>query len=318
MFRRRSSVSRPLASLLTAAAVALPLLLTPAPAFAADLPKCVAPPRQVGTLDPNVPEAPAPDEGPQMDRDQMLSFVAGGETPYGLDGNPHVYTNAQGRLAVGIGFELDGPDAQRMIESVGADYAAIRSGSKVLTPFQIRVLFDVQITAAETYLRARVPSLDSLSGNRVAALVDVMFDAGPDRFDDLEFRAMINAVSQGQYSVAAMQLKRSEWAGEASFRAKYDADLLTSAILCYVPVPSTPTWFPKRDPLVDERIKALTNGAAYVSGMIANGGHTSPTYFQKYFKSEQTCEATFSVETHGTSVDLVISIECRSSASPTR
>ncbi|MET9480417.1 hypothetical protein [Streptomyces sp. NPDC006638] len=303
MVRRRSSARRPLAALLVAAVAALPLLLTPAPAFATPLPACVT--SGSGQVDP---DAPAGDEGTQMTREQALSFVASRESSNGLDGDPHVHKNPQGRLTVGIGFDLDSPDARDLLDAVGADYDDVRSGAQDLRPDQIRFLFEVRFTAAEKALQTLIPGFDSLSGNRRAALMDVMFDAGPGQFNALTFKAMVNAVSQGQYSAAATQLQRTAWASQVGYRAKYDADMLRSGILCYSP-PPVGVWWPNTNPIDDWRVGVMIDGYLHLPGGVVIG-RPGGGAIQNFFKPEETCEATYLVIVNTTSIDIVTVMSC--------
>ena len=70
---------------------------------------------------------------------------------------------------------------------------------------------------ADAAARALFPTFDSLTDNRKAALVNMAFNLGQERF--AEFHATIAAVTAGDYDAAADDMAASAWAGQVGDRA---------------------------------------------------------------------------------------------------
>ncbi|MFI7609422.1 glycoside hydrolase family protein [Micromonospora sp. NPDC049366] len=218
-----------LAMLLFGATVLAPVALTPSPALAyvVDCSATGGPGPQPG-LPGDEPEEPQ--QGQQMTPEEMRAFVASHESPNGLAGNPHVYIDTKGHPTVGVGFNLDRPDARDLLTKVGANYDAVRAGTQDLTPHQIATLFEADFVAAAATVQRYIYNFDSLTPSRQAVLIDMAFNLGPAGFRG--FRNMINAVNVGNWEAAARAMSQSLWATQVGIRAVQDIKLMRQGAMC--------------------------------------------------------------------------------------
>lgn len=154
-----------------------------------------------------------------------------------------VYLDTQGIPTVGIGFNLERPDAREIITKIGADYDAVCNGA-ALSQDQIRALFDLSFAPILSEARASLASgvYDFLSDARRFVICDLVFNLGPDGW--LSFvttRALINQAQQAKdredtvaahvlFRQAANHLLQSAYARQVGNRAKRNAAMLASSV----------------------------------------------------------------------------------------
>ncbi|WP_066956620.1 hypothetical protein [Streptomyces lushanensis] len=230
MSRYRSRLFRLLAAALAASALAVvPVVTTPA-AAATGCPPRTTPPKFPNPTDP-APEAPVP---PQMTMEEIKAYVAGHHSANGVKGDPHVYISAQGHPTVGVGFNLDRPDAPALLAAVGADYNAVRNGTQNLTSFQIITLFEADFNAAITTLEQIFPDLwYTLLPNRRAVLIDMMYTMGTTDFSYATL--FIAAVRAETWPLANQALFKTDYAAQFKTQASENAEILRDGANCKAP-----------------------------------------------------------------------------------
>ncbi|MFG1989905.1 glycoside hydrolase family protein [Actinoplanes sp. NPDC048988] len=187
-----------------------------------------------------VPDEPEEQDGPQMTPEEMRAFVARHESPYGLQGNPHVYNDTKGIPTVGVGFNLNRSDAREKIAAVGANYDAVRAGTQNLTQQQITTLFEADYLGAVKTVQRHIRTFATLSSTRQAVLVDMAFNLGPAGF--AAFKNLINAVNTGNWEAAARAMTSSLWYQQVKTRGVQDVKLMRQGAVCEpVDMPPAPT-----------------------------------------------------------------------------
>ena len=139
---------------------------------------------------------------------------------------PHVYmdTAAPANPTVGIGFNLNRPDAATALDGVGADYTKVRAGTADLTADQANRLFAQDMPAARARAAAFFPGLASLAPARQAVLIDMAFNIKPAKLAGfVKFKAALTA---GDWATASREMLHSDWAGQTKSRAIEDAGMM--------------------------------------------------------------------------------------------
>ncbi len=121
----------------------------------------------------------------------------------------HVYMDTEGHPTVGIGFNLDRPQAKREIEALGLDYDKVRTGAQDLTDGQIDQLFSKTTDEAISGARQAVTNFDDIPEDKQVVLVDMVFNLGVGKFS--KFRKTIDAVEKEDWLQAALEMKDSAW-----------------------------------------------------------------------------------------------------------
>ncbi len=138
-----------------------------------------------------------------------------------------VYPDSLGNPTIGKGFNLARGDAREILDSVGADYAAVMSGSP-LTQAQVDQIFALTLRVATAQAIALVPSWEALSETRQAVLTDMCFEMGALGLS--KFHGMLAAIEAQDWNRAAAEMLNSEWARQVPHRAKDDAELMICAL----------------------------------------------------------------------------------------
>ena len=107
------------------------------------------------------------------------------------------YHCTAGKLTIGVG---------RNLEDVG------------LSPYEINVLLENDITRSEADCKALFPSYDTLSDNRKAVLINMAFNLGKDRLS--KFQMFRGAVMAKAWEQAATEMLNSQWAKQVGPRAQ--------------------------------------------------------------------------------------------------
>ncbi len=144
-----------------------------------------------------------------------------------------VYLDTEGNRTIGVGFNLDRPDAAERIKRIRAvtprpwvSRATILAGDK-LRDDQIEALLDVDLTDTIADLVTLFPRFDEMPKRVQLALIDLRFNCGP-----AGFRTFVNTLKSfaaGEYHDAAKRLSGSRWAQQVGPRARRVIGMLRGA-----------------------------------------------------------------------------------------
>ncbi len=140
---------------------------------------------------------------------------------------PQVYVDSVGHPTVGVGFNLDRPDARARVAQVGADYDQVRLGATDLTDEQIQQLLDWDLYDA-------VQGSDDVFGywydyfpeGPQLAIADMIYNMGEGTF--LQFAKTIRDIWGGDFLGASAEMLNSRWAAQVGARATDDSALMQS------------------------------------------------------------------------------------------
>ena len=130
----------------------------------------------------------------------------------------HVYTCTAGHPSIGVGFNLDRPDARARLSAVGADYDAVRAGRADLTDEQVDRLLDGTLAEAITGASGLVSGFADLPDAAQAVLVDMVFNLGAAGVR--KFRRMLAAVARRDWLAAAAEMESSLWFRQVGRRGR--------------------------------------------------------------------------------------------------
>ena len=115
------------------------------------------------------------------------------------------YLCPAGKLTIGYGHNLDDNGIPQFIADELLKYDMQKAHDDLVSIF-------------------KYPLDDLITDNRYAALLDMMFNLGKPTF--LEFKKMITAIKQGDWSKAADELKDSAYYKQVGNRAKVNENIL--------------------------------------------------------------------------------------------
>ena len=140
----------------------------------------------------------------------------------------HVYLDTKNIPTVGIGFNLQRPDAPRLLQSVGANYQAVLSGQAVLTDVQIYALFENDLSSAITQAQQKISNYNDLAQPRQFVVVDMIFNMGSGTDGFGGFVNTIAYIESGDFGQAATNMTLSDWYHQVGNRAKRDVSMMRS------------------------------------------------------------------------------------------
>ncbi|MGH9343650.1 MAG: glycoside hydrolase family protein [Terriglobia bacterium] len=135
-----------------------------------------------------------------------------------------VYTDTMGHPTIGIGFNLDRPDALQKIAALGLDYAKVRAGQQSLTMDQANQLFAGDVNTAVSAARIILPAFDSLPGAAQMVIADMIFNLGPRGF--AAFTRTIGAFETQNWGMAAVEMTQSTWYTQTGQRSRGDVQVI--------------------------------------------------------------------------------------------
>lgn len=137
-----------------------------------------------------------------------------------------VYLDSKGHPTIGIGFNLNRGDAERVMSSVGANYKAILSGQEKLTLKQIISLYQNDVQNAISDARQFVNNFDKLPKNAKLVLIDMAFNMGLPTLRG--FQNMKAALENYDFKSAANEMINSDWYGQTGNRSKKLVSIMQS------------------------------------------------------------------------------------------
>ena len=134
------------------------------------------------------------------------------------------YYDTKGNLTVGIGFNLNDSNNQKVLRKLNIRKEDL---SKGLNDNQIKALFDESMKIAKADALKYLPNLYSHPVQVQNAIIDMSFNLGYNRLN--KFTELRKSLMNKDYKTAANNMLKSLWAKQVGKRATYLADLVRSA-----------------------------------------------------------------------------------------
>ena len=129
-----------------------------------------------------------------------------------------VYFDTTGNRTIGVGFNLERKDAERILRSVGANYQDVVRGEYELSKHQMRLLFEHDLKTVENQARRAISNYDELGDVRQRVVCDMLFNLGMTGF--LRFKQTRQHIEAKEWRSAAKDMLQSKWARQVGGRAK--------------------------------------------------------------------------------------------------
>ncbi len=138
-----------------------------------------------------------------------------------------VYIDTEGHPTIGIGYNLDGPDARRTLTALGLDFEQVRAGRQTLTGSQIDRLFERTIAEAINGAKRQVKNFDSLPPEVKTVVVDMVYQMGETGFR--QWKQTRDAINRADYARAADLVAKTPYAKKYEGRASDHVAMLRKA-----------------------------------------------------------------------------------------
>ena len=125
----------------------------------------------------------------------------------------HVYKDTKGIPTVGIGFNLNDKNNQRLLVKYGITSKDLKKG---LSDIQIKQLYKESVSKAIKDAKLFVSNFDKLPSNVQLAFIDLSFNLGSHKLN--QFVKFKNALLANNYKLAAHHLKDSAWYNQVGHR----------------------------------------------------------------------------------------------------
>jgi|GEM_PF-1042578 len=123
---------------------------------------------------------------------------------------------------IGVGYNLNKPEARGEIEALGLDYDKVRKGEQALTDEQVNILYRDDIAKAILSARRFLPNFDQQPTEVKTVIVDMAFNLGETRLR--KFKKFRKALENNNYQEAAEEMKNSRWYHQVGNRAKRNVE----------------------------------------------------------------------------------------------
>lgn len=129
-----------------------------------------------------------------------------------------VYDDSRFIPTIGIGFNLNNPNARGRLKSLGVDYDDIIAGDATLTKEQIHYLFKQDVNTALNNARKFLPSFDKQPDKIKIVLIDMSFNLGLTKLN--QFVNFRKALTDRDYLKAVDDMVDSRWYHQVGNRSK--------------------------------------------------------------------------------------------------
>lgn len=137
------------------------------------------------------------------------------------------YTDTQGKVTVGVGYNLDSKGANKIVGSLGINYHDLKANKVRLTHEQVYALYLYSFTKSIEGARSSVSTYDTLLFRVQCIFADMVFNMGLSSFR--EFKKMIKAAEQLDYAGIAREMKDSKWFKQSHRAEPYCREVLALA-----------------------------------------------------------------------------------------
>jgi GH24 family phage-related lysozyme (muramidase)/GNAT superfamily N-acetyltransferase len=126
-----------------------------------------------------------------------------------------VYKDSTGHNSIGIGFNLERPDAAKILSALGKDYSAIMSGKDSLSDDEINKLFNMSVNEAVKSARKVFAGLDKMPAEAKFVALDLIFNIGEAGVS--KFKNFIAAMNSSDWGTAADELMYKDGKTKAEY-----------------------------------------------------------------------------------------------------
>lgn len=134
------------------------------------------------------------------------------------------YKDSKGIWTIGVGFNLQRQDADKILASIGASKKELIAGRQTLNKSQMSALFKENLKTAINDAHSWIPNLSSLPKEVQLICIDMSFNMGGPTL-----RTFINTgqkIKAGKFSEAADLLETSRWYKQVGNRSKHHVSVL--------------------------------------------------------------------------------------------
>jgi len=119
---------------------------------------------------------------------------------------------------IGVGYNLNKPEAKQEIEALGLNYEDVRNGKQSLTNHQVNELYRNDIAKSIYFARKFVSNFDTLPTQAKTIISDMSFNLGPTRLN--KFKNLRKALERRDFQEAAKEMQNSRWYNQVGNRSK--------------------------------------------------------------------------------------------------
>lgn len=125
---------------------------------------------------------------------------------------PSPYRDSEGILTVGIGFNLERPNAAALLKRHGIELSDVLQGRRKVTKEEAWSLAESDLKTAISDARALFTNFDSAPVGVQEVLVNMSFNLGKSRLAG--FKKLREAVAAGDWNAASREMLDSKWAAQ--------------------------------------------------------------------------------------------------------
>jgi len=139
----------------------------------------------------------------------------------------NVYLDTTGNPTVAYGFNLNRPDANKILADLGLDWNEVRHGRQSVTPEQGNKLLELMTMEAISIAFNFIPDLDIHPQEVQKVVIDMAYNmGGPTLY---QFKKMQTAIMKKDYQTAANEMIDSKWYNQVGNRSKYLVKMMERA-----------------------------------------------------------------------------------------
>lgn len=168
------------------------------------------------------PQKTTPQQSTQgmVSEDELEAFIA----PFEGGFIAKAYKDSKGIWTVGCGFNLERPDADTLLKSIGATKKGLISGKETLNQEQMSKLFRVNLKTAIADAQRWIPNLNSHPKEVQLICVDMSFNMGGPTLS--KFVNTGKAIINKEYTKAASLMEKSAWYRQVGNRSKHHVEVM--------------------------------------------------------------------------------------------
>lgn len=123
---------------------------------------------------------------------------------------PLPYYDSRGILTVGIGFNMERPNAAKLMAAQGINMADVAAKRRKVSRDEAWALAEADLATAVADAKSLFPNFDSVPPGVQEVLVNMSFNLGKGKL--AEFKKLRAAVARGDWATASAEMLDSKWA----------------------------------------------------------------------------------------------------------